>query len=73
MNRHTGVWIGYAIRHSAVPALKATHVATVQYSVPVIVALFLGKFPTLRLELASAAILGGVALVILKETTASGQ
>lgn len=61
--------IGYAIWYTALPALKATTAATVQLSVPVIAALggiFLLAEPfTLRLALASVAILGGIALVIL--------
>jgi drug/metabolite transporter (DMT)-like permease len=60
-----------------VPALKATSVATVQLGVPVTSALgaiaFLGESMTLRLVLASAAILAGIALVILKKKKASGQ
>jgi drug/metabolite transporter (DMT)-like permease len=60
--------IGYAIWYSALPALKAAKAATVQLSVPVIAALggivFLGEPLTLRLILSSAAILGGIALVI---------
>lgn len=63
--------IGYAIWYAALPALKSTHAATVQLSVPVIAALggvvFLGELLTLRLVLASAAILGGIALVILEK------
>ena len=62
--------IGYAIWYSVLPALKATHAATVQLSVPVIAALggilFLGEAVSLRLVLASIAILGGIALVIRK-------
>lgn len=61
--------IGYAIWYTALPALKATNAATVQLSVPVIAALggvlFIGESLTLRLVLASLAILGGIALVIL--------
>lgn len=68
--------IGYAIWYSALPALQATTAATVQLSVPVIAALggiaFLGEALTLRLVLASAAILGGIALVILKKSKPSG-
>lgn len=60
--------LGYAIWYAALPGLKATSAATVQLSVPVIVALggvaLLGEPITLRLTLASAAILGGIALVI---------
>ena len=63
--------IGYAIWYTVLPALKATNAATVQLSVPVIAALggiaFLGEPITLRLALASVAILGGIALVILKK------
>jgi drug/metabolite transporter (DMT)-like permease len=60
--------IGYAIWYSALRGLKATSAATVQLSVPVIAAVggivFLGEAITLRLLIASAAILGGIALVI---------
>lgn len=66
--------IGYAIWYTALPALKATSAATVQLSVPVIAALggviFLGEAITLRLLLASAAVLGGIALVILERPAA---
>ncbi len=61
--------LGYAVWYTALPALKATTAATVQLSVPVIAALggivFLGEAVTPRLALASAAILGGIALVLL--------
>jgi drug/metabolite transporter (DMT)-like permease len=60
--------IGYALWYSALPALKATHGATVQTSVPVIAAvggiLFLGEPVTLRFVLAAVAILGGIVLVL---------
>ena len=63
--------IGYAVWYAALPALKATQAAIVQLSVPVIAALggilFLGEPLTLRLALTSAAILGGIALVILEK------
>jgi len=66
--------IGYAVWYTALPALKATQAATVQLSVPVLAALggiaFLGESPSLRLTLASAAILGGIALVILEKRAA---
>jgi drug/metabolite transporter (DMT)-like permease len=69
--------IGYAIWYTALPALKATHAATVQLSVPVIAALggivFLGESMTLRLALASASILGGIALVILERQNAGAH
>ncbi|TCO81269.1 threonine/homoserine efflux transporter RhtA [Plasticicumulans lactativorans] len=68
--------VGYAIWYTALPALKATSAATVQLSVPVIAAvggiIFLGEPLTLRLLLASAAILGGIALVILNRRPAAG-
>ena len=61
--------LGYAIWYTALPALKSTHAATVQLSVPLIAALgavaFLGEAMTLRLLVASVAIVGGIALVIL--------
>ncbi len=64
--------IGYAIWYAALPHLKATSAATLQLSVPVIAAvggiLWLGEAPTLRLLLASLAILGGIALVIRRKT-----
>jgi drug/metabolite transporter (DMT)-like permease len=60
--------MGYAIWYTALPALKATHAATVQLSVPVIAALggiaLLGEPLTVRLALASLAVLGGILLVI---------
>ena len=60
--------VGYAIWYTALRGLNATRAATVQLSVPVIAAvggiLFLGEAITLRLLIASIAILGGVALVI---------
>ena len=63
--------LGYAIWYAALPALKATNAATVQLSVPVIAALggivFLREPITLRLALASVAILGGIALVIMEK------
>ncbi len=62
--------LGYAVWYSALPGLRATSAATVQLSVPVIAALgaalFLAEPVTLRLALASAAVLGGIALVIAR-------
>ena len=62
--------IGYAIWYSALPALKATTAAAVQLSVPPIAAIggivFLAEPVTLRLALASVAVLGGLALVIVR-------
>jgi drug/metabolite transporter (DMT)-like permease len=63
--------IGYAIWYTALPALKSTHAATVQLSVPVIAALggvvFLGEPLTARYVACSAAVLGGIALVIFEK------
>lgn len=68
--------IGYAIWYTVLPALKATSAATVQLSVPVIAAsggvVILGEPLTLRLVLASVAILGGIALVILEKRPVDG-
>jgi drug/metabolite transporter (DMT)-like permease len=62
--------VGYAIWYAALKGLQATHAATVQLSVPAITAfgavILLGESLTLRLVGASVAILGGIALVILK-------
>lgn len=62
--------LGYALWYTVVPMLRATTAATVQLSVPIIVALggvaLLSEPITLRLILASAAVLGGIALVILE-------
>jgi drug/metabolite transporter (DMT)-like permease len=59
--------VGYAIWYAALPAMRATTAATVQLSVPVLTALaglsLLGEQFTLRLVVASIAILGGIALV----------
>ena len=67
--------IGYAIWYTALPALSATNAAIVQLSVPVIAALggivFLGETKSVRLALASVAILGGIALVILQKKRAN--
>lgn len=63
--------LGYAIWYTALPGLRATSAATLQLSVPAIAAVggvvFLDESITLRLVLASAAILGGIALVILQK------
>jgi len=65
--------IGYAIWYAALPGLKAGNAATVQLSVPVIATLgavaFLGESVTIRIVLASAAILGGIALVVVRRGT----
>ncbi|BAE51546.1 DMT family transporter [Paramagnetospirillum magneticum] len=62
--------LGYALWYVAVRGLPATHAATVQLSVPVITALagaaLLGESLSLRLALASLAVLGGIALVVVR-------
>jgi drug/metabolite transporter (DMT)-like permease len=68
--------LGYAVWYTALPALKATSAATVQLSVPVIAAVggivLLGEAPSLRLALASVAVLGGIALVITERFGSGG-
>jgi drug/metabolite transporter (DMT)-like permease len=65
---------GYVIWYSVLPSLKAASAATVQLSVPVLAAaggiLLLGEPLTLRYLLASVAILGGIALVVLEKNRA---
>jgi drug/metabolite transporter (DMT)-like permease len=60
--------LGYALWYSVLPALKATQAATIQLSVPVLAALggvaLLGEVMTAQFVWASAATLGGIALVI---------
>ena len=60
--------VGYVIWYLALPSLKAASAATVQLSVPVLTAaggiLLLGEPLTIRFLLASAAVLGGIALVV---------
>lgn len=62
--------IGYVIWYAALRGLATTSAATVQLSVPVIAAiggvLLLAEGVTLRLGIASAATLGGVAIVLLQ-------
>jgi drug/metabolite transporter (DMT)-like permease len=66
--------VGYVIWYSALPELKAASAATVQLSVPVLAAaggiLFLGESITARFLLASIAVLGGIALVVIEKTQA---
>jgi drug/metabolite transporter (DMT)-like permease len=61
--------VGYVIWYTALPGLKAASAATVQLSVPVLAAaggiLLLGEPLTLRFFLASIAVLGGIALVVI--------
>jgi drug/metabolite transporter (DMT)-like permease len=66
--------VGYAIWYTALPGLKAASAATVQLSVPVLAAvggiIFLGESITLRFLFASAAVLGGIALVVIEKRRA---
>jgi drug/metabolite transporter (DMT)-like permease len=66
--------LGYAVWYTALRGLKATSAASVQLSVPVIATLggiaFLGEAISLRLVIAAAAILGGIALVIIDRSPA---
>ena len=59
------------IWYSALSGLKATSAATVQLSVPVLAAaggiLLLGEPMTLRYVIASIAVLGGIALVVIEK------
>lgn len=63
--------LGYAIWYLVLPNLKASSAASVQLTVPVIATIggiiFLNEDITLRLILASVAILGGVALSLLSK------
>jgi drug/metabolite transporter (DMT)-like permease len=65
--------IGYAIWYAALPRLEKATAATVQLSVPVLAALggilFLGESATVRLLMASAAILAGIVMVIRGKRT----
>ena len=61
--------VGYAIWYTVLPALTRTRAAIVQLTVPAIAAaggvLFIGKSMSLRLGLATIAIIGGIALALL--------
>lgn len=61
--------VGYAVWYAALRGLTATRAAAVQLTVPVLAALggiaLLGEPITLRLVIAAAAILGGIALILL--------
>ena len=63
--------LGYVIWYSALPGLRAASAATVQLSVPVLAAaggiLLLGESLNGRFLLASVAVLGGIALVVLEK------
>lgn len=69
--------VGYAIWYKVLPAISATHAATFQLSVPVIATLagwlLLGESLTMRIVLASIAVLGGIALVITTKHSDKGH
>ena len=62
--------VGYAIWYTALPSLQGASAASVQLIVPVLAAaggiLFLGEAITLRFLVASVAVLGGIALVVIE-------
>ena len=64
--------LGYIVWYSALPALRATTAASVQLSVPLMTALggilLLAEPFTLHFLLVSAAIIGGLALVIFSKS-----
>ena len=66
--------LGYAIWYAVLPKLTRTRAAAVQLSVPVLAslagALFVNEPITLNLMLTSAAVLGGIALVVYSEHSA---
>lgn len=65
--------IGYSIWYSALPHLTSTRAATVQLTVPIIASIggliFLSETISLRLVLASIAVLGGVYLTIIPKSS----
>lgn len=66
--------LGYVIWYFALAGLPATRAATVQLSVPAIAAIggviFLSELVTLRLVIASVAMLGGIAIVLAQRNRA---
>jgi drug/metabolite transporter (DMT)-like permease len=64
--------LGYALWYSVLPLLKATNAATIQLSVPVITAIggivILGEPVTVRFVMTSLAIIGGIALVVMRNS-----
>ena len=67
--------LGYVIWYAALSGLKATRAATVQLSVPVLAAtggiLLLAEPITFRYLVASIAVLGGIALVVIEKRDAT--
>lgn len=68
--------LGYAIWYRVLPALQATHAATVQLSVPMIATLggvlLLGEPAAWQMALSGLAILGGICLVLKGKNNAVG-
>lgn len=66
--------LGYIVWYLALRDLSAAHAATVQLSMPVITALggvaFLAEPLSMRLLIASAAMLGGIALFLARRSAA---
>jgi drug/metabolite transporter (DMT)-like permease len=67
--------LGYVVWYAALPGLSALRAATVQLSVPPLAAaggvLLMAEALSMRLVLASAAILGGIALVLFSRSIAA--
>jgi len=67
--------LGYIVWYLALDRLMATHAAAVQLSMPAVVALggvvFLSEPLTLRLLVASAAMLGGIAITLIRQRAPS--
>lgn len=72
-----GSGLGYICWYTALPSLKATQASVLQLSVPILTAIggifFLGETFTVRLAVASAAILGGIGLVIAGRRATPGK
>ncbi len=66
--------LGYTLWYRVLPSLSSTAAASIQLSIPVLAAfggiLFLNESMSLRLGIASLAILGGVAIVIMSKKPA---
>src|SRR5215510_3752705 len=69
--------LGYSLWYAALPSMSATRAAVVQLIVPVLAAVagvvLLGEHPTVRLAVAGAVILGGVALAVAGRAGARPQ
>lgn len=66
--------LGYVVWYTVLPALGTARAAVLQLAVPILAALaaiaFLGEAPSLRLAIAAAAVLGGIALATWRRTAA---